>query len=339
MRFRFLRRWWLRCSLALALFIVGAQVYVIREIERQVLEPTNRAQGGLSVRNSSVPPTLDPEGYDRQWIAAHYAIEVNAPPATLHCWRFAPGGDADKSPDTRATILLIPGWGAGSAMHHQYLFRLAMGFREEGCRVFLVDLRAHGCSTGSTCSYGYFDAKDLKQLVAELSQRNQIAGPLVIAGHSYGAMTAIQASAAIPEVRATIALSGPKDLFAVAGTARSLAAASFPRLYLVARPFLSDAAFRYAVSRAAQRHGFEASQSSAIQSITHLQGPVLVAHGENDTSVSVENAHALYAARPDRTELQLFPGADHWSYFNEPDGIARIRSWLKQVLSQSMSPE
>ena len=332
---RFLRRrFWL--VLLLLCFAVGAlQAFVIWQIERQVLEPTNRPQGGLSVADhvSAGFRALDPESFDQKWFSSHHAIEVPDPAATLHVCRFDPWhreqGETDR--DARATVLLIPGWGA-TAMKTEYLFLLAQVLRAEGCRVFLVDLRGQGCSTGDTCSYGYLDAKDLAHLVQGMRRKNQIAGPVLLAGHSYGAISALQAAPVVPEVKGVMAFAGPKDLFSVADTARHLASQNVPWLYPIVRPLFSDAAYRFAVTRAARRHGFEAEQSSALHAIGRFSGPVFIAHGDRDEDVPVANAIALQQARPNDTELRLYPGADHWSYLLNEADLLPVRAWLKRVL-------
>lgn len=330
------RSW--RLLTALFLAVAGLQWFVIGEIERQVLEPVNRPQGGLSVADDFSAGTrqLDAEAYDGKWFSSHHAVDVSNPSATLHVWRFDPWhnehGETDH--DARATVLLIPGWG-GSAMNSQYLYPLALLCRAEGCRVFFVDLRGQGCASGDTCSYGYLDARDLAQLADSLRKRNQVVGPVLLAGHSYGALAAIQAAPVVPEVIGVMAFSGPKDLYAVAATSRRLASRTYPWLYPLARPFLSDAAFRFAVEKAANRHGFEADQSSALLALQHHGGPVLIAHGEQDLDVPVSNARALHQARPEMTELHLFPGADHWSYLGDEKSLGKVRAWLKGVLASS----
>lgn len=140
MRFRLLlRHRWLLLSLAL-LTACGLQSFVVWQIERQVLEPVNHAQGGLSVADQLSSPTrqLDPEAFERKWFSEHHAIQVPDPDATLHVWRFDPmyqqAGPTDVN--VRATVLILPGWG-GSAMRSMYLYPLAMVCRKEGCRVLL----------------------------------------------------------------------------------------------------------------------------------------------------------------------------------------------------------
>jgi pimeloyl-ACP methyl ester carboxylesterase len=323
--------------LLLALAVAGVQAFVIWQIERQVLEPIHRHQGGLSVADhfSAGTRALDPESFDRKWFSGHHAIEVPDPAATLHVWRFDPWhserGETDR--DARATVLLMPGWG-GTAMKSEYLFLLAQVLRAESCRVFLVDLRGQGCASGDTCSYGYLDAKDLTHLVDGMRGKDLIAGPVLLAGHSYGAIAAIQAAPVVPEVKGVMAFSGPKDLFAVADTARQLASTTFPRLYPVVRPFFSDAAYRLAVTRAAKRHGFEAEKSSALHAIGRFSGPVFIAHGDRDVDVPVSNAMALRQARLNDTELHLYPGADHWSYLLKEADLMPVRLWVKRVLDR-----
>jgi pimeloyl-ACP methyl ester carboxylesterase len=339
-RIRHGRRPWLPLLLFVVpvLLVISAQWFVIHEIERQVLEPVNRPQGGLSVADDLAARTrgLNPEAFDRKWFSGHRAVPLPDAAATLHVWRFDPWHQENGATDevVSATVLLLPGWG-GTAMHSQYLFLLAQFCRAEGCRVLLVDLRGQGCSTGGPCSYGYLDAGDLKHLSATLRTEGMIAGPVILAGHSYGAISALQAAPVVPEVIGVMAFSGPKDLFAVAATSRQLAAGTFPALYPLARPFLSDAAFRFAVTNAARRHGFEAAESSALNAIQRFRGPVFIGHGEDDLDVPVSNAIALRDARPGQTELHLYPKADHSAYLLSEANVAPVRDWLKRLLANA----
>lgn len=334
---QFLRRRFKLILLLTFVAIVGLQGFVVWQIERQVLEPVNRRQGGFSVADdfSTNIRGLAPDSFDKRWFSSHHAIEVPDPPATLHVWRFDPWhaerGATDR--DVRATVLLMPGWG-GSAMLSQYLFPLALASRAEGCRVFFVDLRGQGCSSGETCSYGYLDAKDLAHLADVMRSQDQIAGPILLAGHSYGASCALQAAPVVSEVKGVMAFSGPKNLFSVADTARHLAAKTFLWLYPLARPFFSDAAFRFAVSRAAHRHGFQAEESSALHAIQRFSGPVFIGHGDRDADVPISNATTIQQARPNDTELRVYPGADHWSYLLNDADLMPVRAWLKGVLDR-----
>lgn len=337
---RFIRRRFRLLLLLACVAMAGLQGFVIWQIERQVLEPINRHQGGLSVADdfSAGTRTLDPKSFDKKWFSGHHAIEVPDPAATLQVWRFDPWhaelGETDR--DARATVLLMPGWG-GTAMTAQYLFPLALALRAESCRVFFVDLRGQGCSSGDTCSYGYLDAKDLAHLVTVMRSENQIAGPVLLAGHSYGAISAIQAAPVVPDVKGVMAFSGPKDLFSVADTARNLASNTFPWLYPVVRPFFSDAVFRFAVTRAAHRHGFEAEKSSALHAIQRFSGPLFIGHGDQDADVPAANSVALQKARPNGTEFRLYPGADHWSYLLKDADLMPVRVWLKDVLERQQA--
>lgn len=336
MRF-LLRHRWLVLSLVL-LAVCGLQSFVVWQIERQVLEPVNHTQGGLSVADDVSASTrqLDPEAFEWKWFSEHHAIKVPEPDATLHVWRFDPmhqqAGPTDVN--VRATVLMMPGWG-GTAMRSMYPYPLVMICRKEGCRVLLVDLRGQGCSTGDTCSYGYLDAKDLAHMVTSLRSSNIISGPVLLAGHSYGAIAALQAAPVLPNIVGVIACSGPQDLLSVAPTARFLAKQSFPWLYPIVRPFFSNAAFRFAVTRDAHRHGFEAEQSSALHAIQQFTGSVFIAQGDQDLAVPPSNATAIQQARPEQTTLHVFPGADHWSYLLDENNLSPVVEWLRTVLASA----
>ena len=59
-----------------------------------------------------------------------------------------------------------------------------------GFDVIAYDSRAHGESGGDTCTYGFYEKRDLQRIVDALP-----AGPVVLIGNSLGAAVAIQGAA------------------------------------------------------------------------------------------------------------------------------------------------
>jgi fermentation-respiration switch protein FrsA (DUF1100 family) len=66
---------------------------------------------------------------------------------------------------------------------------------------------------------------------------------------------------------------------------------------------------------------------------------VLIAHGDADSQVAVENAYALAQAAGDQVELWIVPGADHFVYKGNAAGPEdafyreRILGFLETSLS------
>jgi pimeloyl-ACP methyl ester carboxylesterase len=88
----------------------------------------------------------------------------------------------------RGTVFLLHGYGLAEFAMAPWAFRLA----QDGWRCVLVDLRGHGKSTGKMIYYGTVEAKDLSQLLDQLSRRGQAASPVAVLGDSYGAALALR---------------------------------------------------------------------------------------------------------------------------------------------------
>ena len=58
------------------------------------------------------------------------------------------------------------------------------------------------------------------------------------------------------------------------------------------------------------------NEVSPLNSIKEIKVPIFLIHGENDSQISVKNAHLLYEnSNKDKTELWIVPNADHGMAF------------------------
>jgi pimeloyl-ACP methyl ester carboxylesterase len=84
-------------------------------------------------------------------------------------------------------------------------------FAARGFDVVAYDSRAHGESTGTACTYGYFEKRDLRKVIDTVR-----AAPIVLIGTSLGAAVALQEAADDRRVSAIIAAETFSDLRTVA---------------------------------------------------------------------------------------------------------------------------
>lgn len=301
-----------------------------------MLEPANRTNGSVSVNRDMVRAQESlllsgAKAFDRNWFSRHGVVKIANPVADLNYWVFSPAGlsapGQDKEREHVATVFMFCGWG-GSALSSHYLFPLATEMTKAGCKVIMVDLRGQGFSTGETVSYGQIDTTDFGVLLSELRQRDEISGPVMVVGHSYGAAAAIQIAAGNPSVKAVVALSGQCELLSLGPTVRWLLRLTNPGLHWASRPFLSDWAVRAGIRLAALRHGIDAEKSSPLKAIGKTKAPVMIVHGEDDACVPVEHAIRIHAGRPEGTSLMILAKHDHWSYLDSPETVQAITRWL-----------
>jgi pimeloyl-ACP methyl ester carboxylesterase len=213
-----------------------------------------------------------------------------------------------------------------------------MGFINAGSQVYMVDLRGQGSSSGETCSYGYLDALDLKEVVEDLRRKGRLVGKVFMVGHSYGGAAAIQSAARIPEVSGVISLSAPQDLLSLGFTVRALMRHAYPRLHFFAKPFLSDCIIGQALRLAALRHGFNAGDSSALKAVKIMNQPILLVHGDRDDCVSVTSSRNIYASRPYRSDLWIYPKSNHWQYLDDDECVKSIVDWMRAASEGSVKP-
>lgn len=107
------------------------------------------------------------------------------------------------APSPRGTILVLHG------IRDRKTNMLGVGrlLSQNGFRAILIDLRGHGDSSGDRLTCGIVEARDLSQVVDELSRRGLLSGALGVYGPSYGGAVAIQLAALDPRVRAVAAVS------------------------------------------------------------------------------------------------------------------------------------
>ena len=80
-----------------------------------------------------------------------------------------------------------------------------------GFDVIAYDSRAHGESAGDSCSYGFFEKRDLRKMIDAYGH-----GPIVLFGTSLGGAVALQEAAMDPRVAVVVAAESFSDLRMVA---------------------------------------------------------------------------------------------------------------------------
>ena len=89
-----------------------------------------------------------------------------------------------------------------------YFYGHAKEMLKEGYSSFLLELRAHGKSTGSKLGLGYTEVEDVRAMVARIKEDPLYANvPIIVQGVSLGGTVAINSTGLIPEVDACIAMS------------------------------------------------------------------------------------------------------------------------------------
>jgi pimeloyl-ACP methyl ester carboxylesterase len=189
-------------------------------------------------------------------------------------------------------VVVLHGWGANMEM----MLPLARPLRADGLTVLLIDARCHGGSDDDSFSSLPRFAEDLDAAIDWLkTQPEALPGKIAVVGHSVGAAAAL------------LAASRRDDLAAVISLAAFAHPAAMMRRWLASKgiPYLPLGWYTLRYVQWVIGHRFDAI--APVNTIARVPCPVLLAHGDEDTTVPVADAHAIHA-RGGNTRLRIFPG-------------------------------
>ena len=178
-------------------------------------------------------------------------------------------------------------------------FKLA---RDSGRNILMVDQRANSESDGKVITFGIKERIDCRDWAEYAVRRFGDDIKIILTGVSLGAATVLMASdAGLPEnVKCIIAdcgYSSPKEIICkVASEGGYPAKLCYPLLKASCKI----------------RAGFDLDSSSALESVSHTNIPILIIHGDDDRYVPCEMAYRIYeACASPKKELLIIPGAPH----------------------------
>lgn len=235
-----------------------------------------------------------------------------------HAW--LPDGTA------RSVVLLLHGYGEHLGLYDALARRLTTS----GHAVHALDAVGHGRSDGERGRIDHLDdyVNDARTL-ARIAADRHLGAPVILIGHSAGALAAYLLAARCPRFAAAAVLSGaplaPLDWLAteLAGQSSGVSELDPPSTLsthpdyvhaLMHDPLCVEGGFNHATLRALQASWPE---SVAALGDARPRLPVLVVHGEDDPIVPVAIARYTAAALPQAT-LRVFPGDLH-DVLNEHD--------------------
>lgn len=186
-----------------------------------------------------------------------------------------------------------------------YFYGHAAWMQKKGFSSFLLEVRAHGKSTGHKLGLGYTEVEDVRALVQYIKGMDKYKNvPIIVQGVGMGGTIAINAAGEIPEVKACIAMSP----MAAADTHVTLLMKKFyvpGFLRAVEKPILHQALrILYGKETADQINPEVQIQISETK-------PVLVIASLRDPSIPSENSRILQGLAPD-AEFWFRDSEDHY---------------------------
>lgn len=199
--------------------------------------------------------------------------------------------------EPKGVIILVHGIGANRAQMIEKANLLA----QQGFDAVMMDGRAHGESEGDYVTYGFFEKKDVQKIVDFINEENEDI-PVGIWGASLGGAIALQAMAEDNRIEFGVAES----------TFRSMDEIVFDYGKRMARGVMLKPVTDYALRRAGEEGGFDPQVVRPIESVTQINQPVMIAHGDADQRISVSYGQDLYDnLKTEDKELVIVPGAGH----------------------------
>ena len=211
----------------------------------------------------------------------------------------------------REPVIVIHGLGASKEFMLSYISLI----HADGRPALAIDLRGHGESEPGPTTLGAREPLDVKAWAALL--RSQGHPHPVLWGTSLGAMTALRAAAANPDIGGVIA-DAPFD------TLRHTMAVH-ARLFfgLPEYPFVPLTVWE--VERSLH---FKVADVDGYRAVAALKCPLLLLAAENDRRMSLDSIQALYAAAHEPKRFYLIRGEDHERRRFPPDFRAEVTGFL-----------
>jgi len=221
----------------------------------------------------------------------------------------------------RGTVVLVHGLNRSRLE----MVRKVPFVHEQGWNALLFDLRHHGDSGGSACSFGYFERRDVQAAVAYARERAP--GAVVLWGVSLGAAASMLAAAEDPSIAGIVCDSSFRSL---RDTARHhLGLLRSARWWLAALPagLLADEA----VFWMGRRVGFDPTAVDVEAAAARLSGrPALFVCNSGDRRMPPKIAEALRIAAGEQARLLVVPGDTHGGAYR--NGTAAYQTAVIQVL-------
>lgn len=218
---------------------------------------------------------------------------------------------------TIGTIILVHGIRSNKEHFNQFSNRLA----NEGFNAIALDLRGHGESGGTHCSFGVFEKRDITKLLDQI----RIESPdqkIGILGQSLGGAVALQAMGEDERISVGVIESTFTDF-------RTITHDYINYHLKLDFNFFSN----YLADRAGKIAGFNPDEAGPLESCKKISKPVLLVHGKLDDRIDIKYARENFTnLQHEDCKLLEIEDADHvnvWqkggeAYFEE------VIAYLKQ---------
>ncbi len=198
--------------------------------------------------------------------------------------------------EAKGTIILLHGIGSS---HGRFRFFAPM-LLDWGLNVVIFDMRAHGKSEGSYCTFGYYEKYDVQRLLDILEQKN-IKQPIGVFGSSLGGAVALQ----------TLAIDKRLEFGVIESTFdtyENVALEYGEDIIQFRSPFLT----RHILKKAGEIADFDPFSIKPVESCAEIDVPILMSHGSKDNRIPVSFGLKNFNALKTNEKIwELVDGANH----------------------------
>ena len=207
----------------------------------------------------------------------------------------------------KGTLILIHGIRGDLS----YFKTLVPQLNKEGYNTFAINLRGHGNSDGTYCTFGAKEKYDIQLAIDTLKNQFKISNEIGVWGQSLGGSVALQAMAVDERIKFGI-------IESTFSSYETITHAYFQRLF---RLDLSGTV-RYLTKRAARIAEFELKDANTTLACSKITQPVYMAHGDQDIHIPIENGVMNYDALQSNHKIfETVEGATHvnlWAIGGQP---------------------
>lgn len=235
---------------------------------------------------------------------------VSSDGLTISAWKF-------DVPEPKGIVIITHGM---HGMDASSILDYGKFFKEEGYEALVLDMRAHGYSSGDVIGLGFTEVHDFDAIIDWVKAQDDYNDEeIILYGLSMGGSAAINAAAKNEEVDAVIAVSAFEAFESqIVDYMKDGGVPSFIRS-------LYKPAFKIVLTG---KYRMNPSKNSPIQTISQIDSrPMLIIHGDEDDQTSVRHAYNLKEKAGENAELWIIEGKGH---FVVEDILADESDWYRQ---------
>ena len=198
---------------------------------------------------------------------------------------------------TKGTIILLH----GIRSNKECFIRLSAKLSKLGFNTVAIDSRAHGNSSGTHCSFGVKEKKDVSELINILAKQENITENIGVWGQSLGGAIGLQAMGSDKRIKFGIIESTFSDFKTITNDYFSF------HVGFNIRPLTN-----YLVYRAGKIADFNPNEAKPIKYCENIKQPVVIVHGNEDKRINIKYARANFSKIPStKKEFIEINGANH----------------------------